>query len=164
VRAGFLIRVAAAFRGLPAGRMPAGSGLAALADVPDRERRDGFSQLVVRCKHSVIPMPVLPRRRDEIGEPVQKLKRREFDNAVGPRPRGLAAAARPDPVGGFVSGQHVADFGYAAVCTADHGEPLQCEIMRKLLEIGYDGYVGQEFIPTRDPLAGLREAVALCDV
>ena len=37
-------------------------------------------------------------------------------------------------------------------------------IMRKLLEIGYDGYVGQEFIPTRDPLAGLREAVALCDV
>ena len=37
-------------------------------------------------------------------------------------------------------------------------------IMRALLEIGYAGYVGQEFIPTRDPLAGLREAVALCDV
>lgn len=37
-------------------------------------------------------------------------------------------------------------------------------IMRKLIEIGYDGYVGQEFIPTRDPLAGLRQAVALCDV
>ena len=37
-------------------------------------------------------------------------------------------------------------------------------IMRKLLEIGYAGYVGQEFIPTRDPLAGLREAVAVCDV
>lgn len=37
-------------------------------------------------------------------------------------------------------------------------------IMRALLEIGYTGYVGQEFIPTRDPLAGLREAVALCDV
>ena len=37
-------------------------------------------------------------------------------------------------------------------------------IMRKLLEIGYKGYVGQEFIPTRDPLAGLREAVKLCDV
>ena len=36
--------------------------------------------------------------------------------------------------------------------------------MRKLLEIGYDGYVGQEFIPTRDPLAGLREAFAVCDV
>lgn len=37
-------------------------------------------------------------------------------------------------------------------------------IMRKLLEIGYTGYVGHEFIPTRDPLAGLREAVQLCDV
>lgn len=37
-------------------------------------------------------------------------------------------------------------------------------IMRKLIEIGYDGYVGQEFIPTRDPLAGLRQAVTLCDV
>lgn len=37
-------------------------------------------------------------------------------------------------------------------------------IMRKLLEIGYQGYVGHEFIPTRDPVAGLREAVLLCDV
>ncbi len=37
-------------------------------------------------------------------------------------------------------------------------------IMKKLIQIGYDGYVGQEFIPTRDPLAGLREAVRLCDV
>jgi hydroxypyruvate isomerase len=37
-------------------------------------------------------------------------------------------------------------------------------IMRKLVEIKYTGYVGQEFIPTRDPLAGLREAVHLCDV
>jgi hydroxypyruvate isomerase len=37
-------------------------------------------------------------------------------------------------------------------------------IMRKLIEIGYQGYVGQEFIPTRDPLAGLTEAVRLCDV
>lgn len=37
-------------------------------------------------------------------------------------------------------------------------------IMRKLLAIGYKGYVGQEFIPTRDPLAGLHQAVRLCDV
>ena len=37
-------------------------------------------------------------------------------------------------------------------------------IMRKLLSIGYQGYVGQEFIPTRDPVAGLREAIQLCDV
>jgi hydroxypyruvate isomerase len=37
-------------------------------------------------------------------------------------------------------------------------------IMRKLVDIGYRGYVGQEFIPTRDPVQGLREAVSLCDV
>jgi hydroxypyruvate isomerase len=37
-------------------------------------------------------------------------------------------------------------------------------IMRALVDVGYEGYVGQEFIPTRDPLAGLRQAVALCDV
>jgi sugar phosphate isomerase/epimerase len=37
-------------------------------------------------------------------------------------------------------------------------------LMRKLLDIGYQGYVGQEFIPTRDALAGLKQAVALCDV
>jgi hydroxypyruvate isomerase len=32
------------------------------------------------------------------------------------------------------------------------------------VEVGYKGYVGQEFIPTRDPAKGLEEAVALCDV
>jgi hydroxypyruvate isomerase len=37
-------------------------------------------------------------------------------------------------------------------------------VMRKLLDIKYTGYVGQEFIPTRNPLEGLREAVRLCDV
>lgn len=37
-------------------------------------------------------------------------------------------------------------------------------IMQALLDVGYDGFVGQEFIPTRDPLAGLQQAVRLCDV
>jgi hydroxypyruvate isomerase len=37
-------------------------------------------------------------------------------------------------------------------------------IMEAIVETGYKGYVGQEFIPTRDPLQGLREAVTLCDV
>jgi sugar phosphate isomerase/epimerase len=46
----------------------------------------------------------------------------------------------------------------------DDQEILYPPIMRKLLDIGYSGFVGQEFIPTRDPLVGLREAVALCDV
>jgi hydroxypyruvate isomerase len=37
-------------------------------------------------------------------------------------------------------------------------------IMQALADVKYAGYVGQEFLPTRDPLQGLREAVALCDV
>ena len=37
-------------------------------------------------------------------------------------------------------------------------------IMEALLEIGYGGYVGQEFIPTGDPYEGLSQAVQLCDV
>jgi hydroxypyruvate isomerase len=37
-------------------------------------------------------------------------------------------------------------------------------IMQALIDVGYQGYVGQEFIPTRDPEQGLSEAVALCDV
>ena len=37
-------------------------------------------------------------------------------------------------------------------------------IMRKLLDIGYQGHVGQEFIPTGDPMEGLIQAVELCDV
>jgi sugar phosphate isomerase/epimerase len=37
-------------------------------------------------------------------------------------------------------------------------------VMQKLVAIGYQGYVGHEFIPTRNPLDGLREAVHLCDV
>ncbi len=36
--------------------------------------------------------------------------------------------------------------------------------MKALLEVDYDGFVGQEFIPTRDPMQSLREAVVLCDV
>ena len=37
-------------------------------------------------------------------------------------------------------------------------------IMQALLDIGYKGFVGQEFIPTRDPAEGLAEAVELCDI
>jgi sugar phosphate isomerase/epimerase len=37
-------------------------------------------------------------------------------------------------------------------------------IMQALVESGYKGYVGHEFIPTRDALEGLREAIAVCDV
>ncbi len=37
-------------------------------------------------------------------------------------------------------------------------------IMEEIAKTGYEGFVGQEFIPTRDPLQGLKEAVNLCDV
>jgi len=37
-------------------------------------------------------------------------------------------------------------------------------VMQALLDVGYSGYVGQEFIPTRDPWEGLVQAVQLCDI
>ena len=129
------IRVAAAFRGMltrrmSAGRMPTGRGLLPLADVADRERSDGGPELVIGCKDAWLSsrrqaMPILPWRRYEIGEPVQELKRRAIDDAIGPRPRGLPPTTPPDPVGGLVSGEHVADFGCAAACVMCHRESLE---------------------------------------
>jgi hypothetical protein len=131
VRPGLLMCVAAAFRGLSAGRMPASHGTALLADVSYCQRRDGPPQLVIRGKHPVVAVPVLPRRWDKVRQTIDELIRRELDDAIGPRPRGLAAAAGPDPVGGPngdpVSGEDVADFGCAAVWAADHGESLKRE-------------------------------------
>ena len=37
-------------------------------------------------------------------------------------------------------------------------------IMQAIVETGYRGYVGQEFIPVRDKVKSLNEAVLLCDV
>jgi hydroxypyruvate isomerase len=37
-------------------------------------------------------------------------------------------------------------------------------IMRALAELGFTGYVAQEFIPVRDPMVSLKEAYALCNV
>ena len=37
-------------------------------------------------------------------------------------------------------------------------------IMHKLVQLKYAGYVGHEFIPTRNPREGLAQAVRLCDV
>jgi hydroxypyruvate isomerase len=37
-------------------------------------------------------------------------------------------------------------------------------IMEALVDVGYKGYVGHEFIPTGDPYDGLVQAVTLCDV
>jgi hydroxypyruvate isomerase len=56
---------------------------------------------------------------------------------------------------GGVPGRHDLDgsqeVNWAAVCSA-------------IVATGFKGYVAHEFVPTRDPLTSLREAVALCDV
>ena len=56
---------------------------------------------------------------------------------------------------GGVPGRHELDdtqeLNWRGVCTA-------------IADMGYTGYVAHEFVPTRDPLTSLKEAVALCDV
>ncbi|PYP42648.1 MAG: hypothetical protein DMD43_02110 [Gemmatimonadetes bacterium] len=56
---------------------------------------------------------------------------------------------------GGVPGRHEIDDGqelnYRAVC-------------REIVEAGYTGYLAHEFVPSRDPLTSLGEAVKLCDV
>jgi hydroxypyruvate isomerase len=37
-------------------------------------------------------------------------------------------------------------------------------VAKAILDLGYTGYFAHEFIPTRDPMTSLREAVVLCDV
>jgi hydroxypyruvate isomerase len=37
-------------------------------------------------------------------------------------------------------------------------------LMHALLEIKYTGFVGQEFIPRRDKVVSLAQAVRICDV
>lgn len=60
---------------------------------------------------------------------------------------------------------HVHTAGNPGRGELDDAQEIQYRpIMKKLLDLKYTGYVGQEFIPTRDPLTGLREAVRLCDV
>jgi len=56
---------------------------------------------------------------------------------------------------GGVPGRHEIDdtqeLNYTAVCHA-------------IAETGFKGYVAQEFVPARDPMTSLRQAVDLCDV
>jgi hydroxypyruvate isomerase len=37
-------------------------------------------------------------------------------------------------------------------------------IVKAIIDTGYDGYLGQEFIPERDPLASLEQGFKICDV
>ena len=56
---------------------------------------------------------------------------------------------------GGVPGRHEIDetqeLNYTAVCHA-------------IAETGYKGFVAQEFVPTRDPMTSLRQAIEICDV
>jgi len=47
---------------------------------------------------------------------------------------------------------------------SDEQELSYPAIARAIVASGYDGYLGQEFVPTGDPAAGLREAFACCNV
>ncbi|HVS39139.1 MAG TPA: TIM barrel protein [Gemmataceae bacterium] len=60
---------------------------------------------------------------------------------------------------------HVHTAGNPGRGELDENQEIQyAPLMKKLLEIKYEGYVGQEFMPTRDPKAGLQQAVRICDV
>src|SRR6267143_6791364 len=56
---------------------------------------------------------------------------------------------------GGVPGRHELD------ATQEVNWPAVC---RAIVDTGFSGYVAHEFVPTRDPLTSLREAIALCDV
>lgn len=43
------------------------------------------------------------------------------------------------------------ELNYATICKA-------------IVDTGYTGFIGQEFIPTKDPMASLRRAIEICDV
>ena len=56
---------------------------------------------------------------------------------------------------GGVPGRHELD---------DNQEVNWAGVMRAIASTGFQGFVGHEFIPTRDPMTSLRQAVALCSV
>jgi hydroxypyruvate isomerase len=56
---------------------------------------------------------------------------------------------------GGVPGRHEIDAGQEINYPA---------VMKAIAATGYQGYVGQEFVPSRDPLTSLQEAIQICDV
>jgi hydroxypyruvate isomerase len=56
---------------------------------------------------------------------------------------------------GGVPGRHELD---------DTQELQWASVCRAIVDTGFTGFLAHEFVPTRDPLTSLREAVALCDV
>ena len=64
--------------------------------------------------------------------------------------------------------QHIAHYhtgGVPGRNELDDTQELQWPaVCRAIVATGFTGYLAHEFVPTRDPLTSLREAVALCDV
>jgi len=64
--------------------------------------------------------------------------------------------------------QHIAHYhtgGVPGRHELDDSQELQwAAICRAIADTGFQGYLAHEFVPTRDPLRSLREAVVLCDV
>ena len=64
--------------------------------------------------------------------------------------------------------QHIAHFHTGGVPGRHELDDTQelnwATVCKAIVETGYKGYVAHEFVPVRDPLTSLREAVALCDV
>jgi hydroxypyruvate isomerase len=63
---------------------------------------------------------------------------------------------------------HIAHFhtgGVPGRHELDETQELQWRsVCQAIVDKGFQGYLAQEFIPTRDPITSLREAVVLCDV
>jgi len=64
--------------------------------------------------------------------------------------------------------QHIAHFhtgGVPGRHELDDTQELNWKaVCKAIVDTGFTGYLAHEFVPTRDPIASLREAVALCDV
>ncbi len=64
--------------------------------------------------------------------------------------------------------QHIAHFhtgGVPGRHELDDTQELNYRtIIQAIMDTGYTGYIGQEFIPSRDPMTSLAEAVRICDV
>lgn len=59
---------------------------------------------------------------------------------------------------------HVHTAGNPGRHELDENQEIQyLPIMKKLIEVGYKGFVGHEFIPTRDAKAGLKQAILACN-
>ncbi|MEM9157944.1 MAG: TIM barrel protein [Verrucomicrobiota bacterium] len=63
----------------------------------------------------------------------------------------------------FIGHVHTAGNPGRGELVADEQEIDYANVMKALVKLGYDGFVGHEYIPTGSVMQGLREAVRVCD-